>query len=80
VPRARWTRFVRGLGQRIGFVGLAAATVLAAVGGLAGCNEEAGRPAPATAVATCEEDQPWCWDCSTMGNRQCGPDDGAVQR
>lgn len=24
------------------------------------------------AAATCHEDQP-CWDCTTMGNAQCGP-------
>lgn len=73
-------RFVRGLGQRIGFAGIVAATVLAIGAGLAGCHETTGTPSPATAVATCEEDQPWCWDCHTMGNRQCGTDDGAVQR
>lgn len=28
-------------------------------------------PAPVAAANSCEEDQP-CWDCATMGNRQCG--------
>lgn len=51
---------------------------LAAVLLLAGCGSGASGDAPAPAPATvtsaqpCEEDQP-CWDCSTMGNRQCGP-------
>lgn len=27
----------------------------------------------AVVVAQCEEDQA-CWDCATMGNRVCGPD------
>ncbi len=44
-------------------------------------------PSPASqppAVSTappprCEEDQP-CWDCATMGNRQCGPFGGRPAR
>jgi hypothetical protein len=80
-PKAGDAKFVRGLGERIGFAGIVLATVLAAGASLAGCNEETGpgKPPP-TAVATCEEDQPWCWDCHTDGNRRCGNDDGAVQR
>ncbi len=27
---------------------------------------------PAPFVPACQEDEP-CWDCSTMGNQQCGP-------
>lgn len=39
---------------------------------LAGCDKATGgRPAP---VAACEEDQP-CWDCHSMGNKVCGPED-----
>lgn len=29
-------------------------------------------PWPAAPPPECYEDQP-CWDCTTMGNRQCGP-------
>lgn len=73
-------KFVRAVGERIGFAGIVALTIGAALFGAAGCNEETGRPAPATAVATCEEDQSWCWDCHRDGNRRCGADDGAVKR
>lgn len=41
---------------------------------LSGCDKPAtGTPSPAP-VASCEEDQP-CWDCHTMGNKVCGPED-----
>lgn len=40
---------------------------------LAGCKPVEGKPSPAP-VAACEEDQP-CWDCHTMGNKVCGPED-----
>ena len=74
-------KFVCGIGERIGFIGLVAFTVGAALFGAVGCKSDSdpGTPPP-TVVATCEEDQSWCWDCSTMGNRRCGDDDGAVQR
>lgn len=29
-------------------------------------------PDPLANVQACQEDEP-CWDCSTMGNRICGP-------
>ena len=32
-----------------------------------------------TPPATCNEDMP-CWDCETMGNRQCGPATGSTPR
>lgn len=50
--------------------------VVFAVALLAGCKPVEGKPSPAP-VASCEEDQP-CWDCKTMGNRQCG--EGDVRR
>jgi hypothetical protein len=34
-------------------------------------HSPAPRPAP-TVTSTCTEDMS-CWDCRTMGNRQCGP-------
>lgn len=78
------SRFMQGLGERVGFAGIAVVTVVAAVvGGVAAsCDPESGRPRPAapTAAATCEEDQSWCWNCHTDGNRRCGPEDPAVQR
>ncbi|MFD5245063.1 hypothetical protein ACFWIW_10990 [Amycolatopsis sp. NPDC058340] len=41
---------------------------------LAGCDRDTtGRPSPPP-VTSCEEDQP-CWDCHTMGNKVCGPED-----
>lgn len=70
-PKPDDAKFVRRLGERIGFAGIAAATVLAAGVGLVGCKPVAGTPSPAT--SSCEEDQP-CWDCHTMGNHQCGPE------
>lgn len=48
-------------------VGLALALVLG------GCSPASGPAQPTQSVAACQEDQP-CWDCSTMGNRQCGPE------
>lgn len=74
-------KFARGLGERIGFAGIVALTVGAALFGAVGCRPESGpaKPTP-TVVATCEEDQSWCWDCRSDGNRRCGADDGAVQR
>ncbi|MGW4525130.1 hypothetical protein [Amycolatopsis sp. NPDC004378] len=73
-------KFARGLGERIGFAGIAVFTVAAALSGAVACKpDNPGRPAPTTA-ATCEEDQPWCWDCHRDGNKRCGPDDGAVKR
>lgn len=43
----------------------------------AGLMMPASPPSPGPAVSSCEEDQP-CWDCTTMGNRICGPDWYAV--
>ncbi|WP_051790997.1 hypothetical protein [Amycolatopsis jejuensis] len=71
---------LQGLGERIGITGIVAVTMAAAVLGLAGCKPEPGTPHPAPSPSVqCEEDEP-CWDCHTMGNRQCGPDDPAVKR
>lgn len=30
------------------------------------------RPVTTSTLPTCQEDEP-CWDCTTMGNRICGP-------
>lgn len=77
----RPARFLQALGQRIGFAGIVALTVGAALFGAVGCKRDSSPSTPPpSAVATCEEDQSWCWDCSTMGNRRCGADDGAVKR
>lgn len=45
------------------------------VGALNGAPHTAPAPAPAV---ECIEDMP-CWDCSTMGNHICGPDDARPQ-
>lgn len=41
-----------------------------------GQNREADRLTDSGTIPpveiTCQEDMP-CWDCSTMGNRECGP-------
>ena len=67
-------RLVRGLGERIGFAGIVAATVVAVLLGATGCDKDTkGTPSPAP-VASCKEEQP-CFDCHTMGNKVCGPED-----
>lgn len=57
----------------------AAAIVLAVVLAAAPatkCSTDTGKPNPAPRTsATCEEDQTWCWDCTTNGNKKCGPGD-----
>ncbi|AER49374.1 hypothetical protein STINGER_59 [Mycobacterium phage Stinger] len=35
-------------------------------------DAEQVRSTPASVAEQCEEDMP-CWDCTTMGNRLCGP-------
>lgn len=50
-------RFVRGLGERIGFAGVVAVTVGAALFGAVGCRESASTVLP---VATCDEPAAWC--------------------
>lgn len=60
------------LGERVGFAGLVVVTVLAAAVGLVGCKPVSGTPHTSPTTATCDESQD-CWNCRTMGNRQCGP-------
>lgn len=62
--------------------GLAAIAVTGAGWGLAQVlksDDPAPRPAPIvrTAPVRCAEDDP-CWNCSTMGNRVCGPVEGTL--
>lgn len=57
---------------------LALSGLLAALALLAGCKDPVpGNPAPRPSQ-TCLEDQD-CWDCATMGNRRCGPEDPKVK-
>jgi hypothetical protein len=62
---------LQGLGERLGFAGIALVTAAAVLAGCAGCKptEAPSRPTP---TAHCEEDQP-CWDCTRMGNHKCDP-------
>lgn len=50
-------KFVRGLGERLGFAGIVAVTVAAALFGAVGCDEGAST-SPAT--ASCDEPASWC--------------------
>jgi hypothetical protein len=49
-----------------------AAGALLLAGALAGCGPFADAGAGIRNAPACHEDEP-CWDCSTMGNRTCGP-------
>ncbi|MBB2505998.1 hypothetical protein [Amycolatopsis echigonensis] len=67
------------IGELVGFAGIVAVTAVAALAGLAGCKPVKGSPERAPVSVQCNEDEP-CWDCHTMGNRQCGPDDPTVKQ
>lgn len=60
------------IAELVGFGGIVAATVVAAAVGLVGCKPVSGTPHTSPTTATCDESQD-CWNCRTMGNRQCGP-------
>jgi hypothetical protein len=67
---ARGVRLVRGLGQRIGFAGIVAVTLGAALLGAAGCKVP-GQPQPR---APYTEDAPAPdYQCHYDGNRRCPP-------
>lgn len=50
-------KFVRGVGERLGFGGVVVFTVVAALFGAVGCNEATSAVLP---VATCVEPAVWC--------------------
>lgn len=59
--------------ELVGFGGIVAATVLAALVGLVGCKPVDAPKSPAP-TAHCEEDDPsGCWNCARMGNHRCDP-------
>lgn len=59
-------KFVRWLGERIGFAGIVAVTVTAALFGAVGCDEGADT-SPAT--ASCDEPATWCTPTATAVTR-----------
>ncbi|SFO60754.1 hypothetical protein [Amycolatopsis rubida] len=78
-PKGGRSGKLQTLGERLGFAGIVAVTAVAALAGLVGCKPVHGTPERAPVSVQCNEDEP-CWDCRTMGNRRCGPDDTAVKR
>lgn len=58
-PKPKDAPFVRWLGERIGFTGIAIATVAAALFGAVGCNEPTST-SPSVPTASCDEPATWC--------------------
>lgn len=54
-PKPTTGGFVHGLGERIGFAGIVAFTLGAALFGAVGCNEAKAVPSTPTAGRTCDE-------------------------
>lgn len=70
-PRFPWGLAFVNIALIVGMI----VVVVALLGLLAGCKPSGGQSTTPPTIATCEEDQSWCWDCETNGNKQCGPGD-----